>query len=158
MNKAKFLLTGFAFACMPVLAASASDGVTYAPQAPYVSGEAVIAPPQSGAYVYSSRPQNDSRGTMRFMLGHASRQNYDLFSASEEAALWRTREIQREEVAAANARALARRVHHRSGPKLDWPKVVLVGDKTCVPQTSFANAADWQQHVVCWSSGDRRVE
>jgi hypothetical protein len=158
MNKAKFLLAGFAVACMPVFTATASDGITYVPQAPYVSGEAIIAPAKAGAYVYSSHPQNDSRGTMRFMLGQAPRQNYDLFSAQEEAALWRTREMQREAVAQAEARARARHTHRKSAPKLDWPKVVLVGDKTCVPRTSFANAPDWQQHIVCWSSGDRRVE
>lgn len=158
MTKANFLLMGFAAACMPVFAASASDGITYVPQAPYVSGGAVIAPAKAGAYVYSSHRQLDTRGTMRFMLGQAPRQNYDLFSAQEEAALWRTRELQLEIVAETAARARARHTHRKSAPRLDWPKVVLAGDKTCVPQTSFASAPDWQQHIVCWSSGDRRVE
>jgi hypothetical protein len=158
MNRPKFLLAGFAVACVPVFAATASDGITFARQRPYVSGEAIIAPAKAGAYVYSSHPQNDARGTMRFMLGQAPRQNYDLFSAQEEAALWRTREMQREVTAAAEARARIRHVHRRSAPKLDWPRVLLVGDKTCVPLTAFATATDWQQHVVCWSSGDRRVE
>jgi hypothetical protein len=158
MNKAKYHLAGLAMACAPALAATASDGVTYETRVPVVSGAAVIAPADGGTYVYSSAPFNDRRGTARFMLGLPPRQDYDLFSAQEEAALWQTRESQRDAIAQASTRAHARRPHRVSAPRLNWPKVLLVGDKTCVPLTAFSNASDWQQHVVCWSSGDRRVE
>lgn len=158
MNKAKLLLAGLIVVCIPAFSATTADGITFAAKAPYVSGAAIVAPAKGGEYVYSARPQNDGRGTLRFMLGHPPRQNYDLFSAQEEAALWRTREAQREVAAAAEQRGRVHAVRHHVGPKLNWPKVVLVGDKTCVPQTSFANASDWQQHLVCWSEGDRRVE
>ncbi|PRZ44860.1 hypothetical protein BX589_14327 [Paraburkholderia fungorum] len=158
MSKTKFYFAGLTVACAPAFAAAAPDGVTYEARAPYVSGAAVIAPANGGAYVYSTAPFNDGRGTTRFMLGLPPRQNYDLFSAQEEAALWQMREAQRKVITQANARARTRHVHRGGSPKLNWPKVLLVGDKTCVPQTGFANASDWQQHVVCWSAGDRRVE
>ena len=158
MTKSKMILSGLAVVCMPAFSAPAADGVAFVQHGRYVSGAVVVAPANGGEYVYSSKPVDDGRGTQRFMLGQAPRQNYDLFSSVEEAALWRTRETQREAAAAANARARTKHVSRRVAPKLNWPKVVLVGDRTCVPQSAFASAAVWQQHLVCWFAGDRRVE
>lgn len=160
MTKSKVILPGLGAVLIAACAASASasNGVTYVQQGRYISGAVVVAPASGGQYVYSSRPVDDGRGSARFMLGQAPRQNYDLFSSVEEAALWRTLESQRESIAAAHARKRARHTARRSAPKPGWPKVVVVGDRTCVPQTAFASAVDWQQHLVCWSAGDRRVE
>ncbi|MFP3179715.1 MAG: hypothetical protein RXR20_05280 [Paraburkholderia sp.] len=93
---------------------------------------------------------------MRFMVGKPARQTYDLFSAEEEAALSQVRADQI--AAAARNRARLRHVRFHAQPKLNWPKVVLMGDKTCVPQLPFASSADWKDHLVCWSAGDSRVE
>ncbi|WP_152988914.1 hypothetical protein [Burkholderia pseudomallei] len=142
----------------PVFALPSTNGVAFTAHGPYVSGAAVIDSPQGGDYVYSNRDIDDGRRPQRFMLGKAPRQNYDLFSEKEEAALWNTREA----MSAPKRATLSRRTGHHAkrhgGSALNWPKVIVMGEKTCVPSSEFAASADWQKHLVCWDRGARRVD
>lgn len=139
-------------------AATSDDGIVFARNGPYRSGAVIIAPAEGGQYVYSSAPTRDQRKRMRFMLGKPQRDDYLLFSEQEEAALAKVRADQLEAARSAYERAHPRhpKVHNR--PKLNWPKVVLAGDRTCVPASGHANDEDWKNHMVCWSAGEQRVE
>ena len=156
MNKHKLLIWICAALPASAFAALPNDGVTFVTHGPYAAGAATVQPANGGMYVYSSKPVEDGRRSMRFMVGKPALQTYDLFSAEEEAALSQVRADQI--AAAARNRARLRHVRFHAQPKLNWPKVVLMGDKTCVPQLPFASSADWKDHLVCWSAGDSRVE
>ncbi|MDN4571863.1 hypothetical protein DBB29_24710 [Pandoraea cepalis] len=92
------------------------------------------------------------------MLGKVPRETFVLFSAQEEEALFRARSVKLAEIANAHRKhALKRATSHRS-VQLDWPKVVIDGDRTCVPTPDFASAIDWKEHLVCWNKGVERVE
>ncbi|CAE6841851.1 hypothetical protein [Paraburkholderia aspalathi] len=158
MNKHKLLIWICAATPASVFAALPNDGVTFVAHGPYAAGAATVQPANGGVYVYSSKPVDDGRRSMRFMVGKPSRQTYDLFSAEEETALYQVRADKLAAIAAARNRARLRHVGFHAHPKLNWPKVVLVRDKTCVPQLPFASSADWKEHLVCWSAGDARVE
>ncbi|WP_261514103.1 hypothetical protein [Burkholderia multivorans] len=142
-------------------AVPATDGVAFDVHGSYVDGGAIVESPQGGNYVYSNRLPDDGRRPQRFMLGKAPRQNYDLFSEKEEVALWNTREsmLAAERTSRArHSRHTASRGKARAGSILNWPKVIVVGEKTCVPTTAFATSADWQKHLVCWDKGSRHVD
>lgn len=144
-----------------VHALPSTNGVAFAPHAPYVSGGAVIESPQGGDYVYSNDIPDDGRRPQRFMLGKAPRQNYDLFSEKEEAALWNTREAMVAAEQAKRARGARRTAHHAKRaalPNVNWPKVIVVGEKTCVPTREFAASSEWQKHLICWDRGSRHVD
>ncbi|WP_423383576.1 hypothetical protein [Burkholderia sp. LMG 32019] len=142
----------------PAFALPPTNGVAFTARGPYVSGAAVIESPQGGDYVYSNRDADDGRRSQRFMLGKAPRQNYDLFSEKEEAALWNTREAMLVPKHTVSSRRAGHHAKHQVGSALNWPKVIVVGEKTCVPSSGFASAVDWQKHLVCWDKGARRVE
>lgn len=142
----------------PVFALPPTNGVAFTAHAPYVSGAAVIDSPQGGDYVYSNRDTDDGRRPQRFMLGKAPRQNYDLFSEKEEAALWNTRDAMLAPKRTMSARRAGYPAKRHVGSALNWPKVIVMGEKTCVPLSGFASSADWQKHLVCWDKGARRVE
>jgi len=142
----------------PVFALPPTNGVAFTAHGPYVSGAAVIDSPQGGDYVYSNRDTDDGRRQQRFMLGKAPRQNFDLFSEKEEAALWNTREAMLAPKRPASPRRAGHHAKRQVGLALNWPKVIVVGEKTCVPSSGFASSVDWQKHLVCWDKGARRVE
>ncbi|WP_157659963.1 hypothetical protein [Burkholderia ubonensis] len=142
----------------PVFALPSTNGVAFTAHGPYVSGAAVIDSPQGGDYVYSNRDIDDGRRPQRFMLGKAPRQNYDLFSEKEEAALWNTREAMSAPKRAAVSRRTGHHAKRHGGSAPNWPKVIVMGEKTCVPSSEFAASADWQKHLVCWDRGARRVD
>lgn len=158
MNKRQLLI--WICAAMPasVAAALPNDAVTYIEHGPYGAGAATLRPANGGLYVYSTNPVVDGRGNVRYMIGKPPRQNYDLFSAKEEEALYQMRADQIAAIESARNRARMKRTRFHAQPKLNWPKVVVVGDRTCVPQLKFADAADWKEHLVCWNAGDARVE
>lgn len=139
-------------------AAGTDDGVIFQPRGPYVLGAVVMSPAERGEYVYSSKPQVDGRRPMRFMLGKPQRQDYDLFSGEEEAALAKLRGDELAATRAAYARAHVPRVRRPVAPKLNWPKVVVAGDRTCVPSPGHANDVAWKDHLVCWNAGSQHVE
>jgi hypothetical protein len=100
----------------------------------------------------------NDRLPQRFIVGRPPRQTYDLFSAQEEDALSQMRADQLAAIGASQQRARLRRTRFHAKPQVNWPKVVVVGDKTCVPTLSHASDPDWKDHLVCWSAGDSRVE
>lgn len=157
MKKIKTLVAVIFGMPLAVCAATVNDGVAFATRGEYMKGVVAVQPPQGGEYVYSSRPAEASRPTLRFMMGKPQRDEYDLFSAQEEQALATVRAAELAKLeAAAHPRVL--HVAHRARPKLNWPKVVVVDNRTCVPELGHASESDWQNHLVCWNSGDKRVE
>lgn len=124
-------------------------------------GGANIANPYGGVYVYRAALPDDGRRPSRAVLGERARTEFTLFSAEEEDALWRMRDrllhpapplsVRRTRQVTSTHPALADR-------RLVWPKVVLQGSRTCVPELAFSEAPDWREHLVCWSSEVRRVE
>lgn len=157
MNKMKTLVAVICGVPLAVCAATVSDGVAFATRGEYMKGAVAVQPAQGGEYVYSSRPSDGSRATLRFMMGKPQRDEYDLFSAQEEQALASVRAAELAKLEAA-ARPHVRHVAHRAKPKLNWPKVVVVDNRTCVPELGHASDSDWQNHLVCWNPGDKRVE
>lgn len=123
-------------------------------------GAAVISNPFGGEYVYSTKPRTDGRLVAAIALGERRRTDFTLFSAEEEEALWhlRDRQLHPEPVEPKPAIRAAKRVAKLTIPSVEWPKVVVVGGKTCVPTLQFSDAPDWRDHLVCWSSGAQRVE
>lgn len=130
------------------------------------AGAALLSPFKGGAYVYGP-DSKDSRPTMSaFAVGKAPRDSFEYFSAQEEEALWNLQqdfldETEREEAIAkhlAQRKARAAAKHRQPKPvaaaALDWPRVVVNGASICVPVLSFADAADWRDHLVCWNNGE----
>ena len=131
-----------------------------------------------GQYVYTAQPAPAPLLTGRLALGgqgRALRDDFELLSGEEEQALWGMREHQREQlresdrerqrtVDAATVRlAPARgegqqRLARRALQAVQWPRVVEVQAKTCVPVLAFAQSDDWREHLVCWMKEQRRVE
>ncbi|UVA77160.1 hypothetical protein [Pandoraea commovens] len=138
--------------------AATGSSVTFAKQGPYSGGAAVVVPPNAGIYVYSVDGIDDGRRTQRFILGKVPRQNFVLFSAQEEDALFRVRAAKLAEIEAARRKSVVRRASSHKNVQLNWPKVIVVGDRTCVPTPNFANSLDWKEHLVCWNEGAERVE
>jgi hypothetical protein len=158
MKISKLILAGAVAFPLGSFAAGQNDGIAFERRGPYVLGVIEIAPAEGGEYVFSSKPQGDGRRHMRFMLGKPQRLEYDLFSGEEEAALAKARDEQFAADREAYTRAHRPRVHRAVAPKLNWPKVVVAGDRTCVPSAGHANDADWKDHLVCWNAGSQHVE
>lgn len=115
-----------------------------------------------GRYVYRAEPAPFAAVNTRLVLGQPQRAEFTLFSAEEEAALWRLQQTQRERL---NAEALAHRAaltgHRNRRPTLtglDWPRVTDDATTTCVPHLAYAGAPDWKQHLICWRKEDRHVQ
>jgi hypothetical protein len=111
--------------------------------------------PYGGEYVYSQGESSDGRTAQRFVLGKPVRTEFSLFSAKEEEALWALRQ---ERIQASQVSVPAHRATHT--PRrlaLDWPKVVVEGNTTCVPEAAFSEAPDWKSHLVCWMANERQV-
>ncbi|MCX4151039.1 MULTISPECIES: hypothetical protein [Paraburkholderia] len=139
-------------------AAATDDGVTFARRGPHMLGAVELAPQNGGEYVFSSKPESDRRVHMRFLLGKPQRQDVEMFSGEEEAALAKLRAEQLGEIQATYDRLHQRHVKHRVKPKLNWPQVIVEGDRTCVPSSGHASDVDWKSHLVCWNVGTQRVE
>lgn len=152
------------FACLILLwtgdvCADHLDQATFAPETENTSGWSRVQNPHGGRYVYG--PQlKDGRdlSAKRFALGRPQRQEYELYSAEEEEALWNYREKKRREMEEAQHPPVTHRRTSRVKLHIEWPKVVVIGDKTCVPRIGFVSASDWKEHLVCWSSEKRDVE
>ncbi|WP_148046456.1 hypothetical protein [Ralstonia pseudosolanacearum] len=145
----------FALLLTSSLGTAADADIIYVKSGTYVAGAAAVRSTQGGEYVYGTE-LSDGRPAQRFMLGKPPRQSYDFFSAQEEAALWHMRQNQ---LAALN-QVPARSTRHHARPHrvLNWPKVVVAGQRICVPRLPFAAATDWREHLVCWNQEASRVE
>jgi hypothetical protein len=152
-----FASASLAALCGGVLAQSSSFEARPASD----GGGATIANPYGGEFVYRAQPVSDGRRPGHYLLGERIRDEFTLFSAEEEEALWRLRE-QFSSPSTVTPRIFARslpRVHRTvKTAAIDWPRVVVQGTKTCVPHLAFSELADWRDHLVCWSSETRVVE
>jgi hypothetical protein len=123
-----------------------------------VDSAAVVASPLGGDWLYRfPQPAPDGRPRQRFTIGKVQRTEYSLFTAQEEAALWETREKLLHPAPAPSPKHAVRKAVAPS-PAIDWPKVQVMGDVTCVPAAGYGQSADWQAHKVCWNKGTRHVE
>jgi hypothetical protein len=135
-----------------------SDGAFIAGARPLESA-ATVSSALGGEWLYRvPEPAADGRIRQRFTIGKPVRTEYSLFTGQEEAALWETRE------------KLLRPApppieHHRGQRKtaampvaIDWPKVQVSGDRTCVPAAGYSQAPDWLDHKICWNKGTRHVD
>jgi hypothetical protein len=121
-------------------------------------GGANIANAYGGVYVYRALVPADGRLPSRALLGERTRTEFSLFSAEEEDALWHLRDrLLHPAPPPAPRKHLAPRRSALDDPAL-WPKVVVTGTKTCVPELAFSESTDWREHLVCWSTEARRVE
>lgn len=120
----------------------------------YSFGWSTVASPQGGHYVFQAVTP-PTRPQVRFPIGKVQRDQFDLFSAEEEAALWATlRHLESEEAdrELANVRAQKKQVRKRSvQAKAVAPraKVVIRDGKVCVPEVAFSDSPDWRSHLVC---------
>jgi hypothetical protein len=101
------------------------------------------------------------RIAQRLVFGAPKRDEFELFSAQEEEALWNLREAQRQ----AHARAMhppairhAAQSKPKRAPSIEWPKVVVSGGSTCVPTREFADSPQWREHLVCWNHTANAME
>ena len=141
----------------------AADVSHYVWRAARDGGGALIQNVFGGEYRYTAVPAAaDGRVEGRFSLGKPARSEYTLFSAEEEEALWTLHEQQRhrdEPPPRASRRGAFRLLSPTPAlPKLNWPKVVELEDRVCVPTAAFADSPDWRSHLTCWIKGAQRVE
>ena len=144
------------------------DASHYVWQTARDGGGAVVHSAFGGEYIYSaagaSTAAADGRRAFRFALGKPARTEYTLFSAEEEVALWKLREQHRRRDDPPVPRAVKRAASSRvpepriAAPSVDWPKVVVLAGRTCVPQAEFEHSPHWREHLVCWLKETQRVE
>lgn len=143
------------------LAEPAQDASHFTWQAGREAGAATLQPPYGGEYVYSVVERLDGRIEQRFPIGKPLRTEFELFSADEEAALWQLREQLLHPVHLPYPSQRPRRARSAAvvagRPSIDWPKVIVRDGRTCVPQSSFADAPDWASHLICWLGVRREV-
>lgn len=152
-----------AIGCCVIGVHAGSDNAEYMYSQPYASGAATINTPAE--YKYSA-PLHDNRstGSAAYTAGKVQRQTYDLYSAYREAALWQIREDRR--IALIKDRQSQahhvthpghtnKRHTHCTYPHVPQAKVVVLGEKTCVPQMEFAASPDWKAHLICWAPGGK---
>ena len=135
------------------------DASRFERQYGHEGGAAVIHEPFGGAYVYSQGGQSDGRMVQHLVLGRVPRTEFVLFSAEEELALWNLREKQRRDIERALEPVLP--IHHAPRPQpvaINWPKVIVEGATTCVPETPFADQPDWASHLVCLNGATAALE
>ncbi len=156
-----------AIGCCVIGVHAGSENAEYMYSQPYTSGAATIN--TQAEYVYTS-PLHDGRilGSSAYTAGKVPRQTYDLYSAYREAALWQIREDKRVALIKDHqSQALhqltkhshpSKRHRHCNDRHETQAKVILLGEKTCVPQVEFATSQDWKNHLVCWESGVNHVE
>lgn len=136
----------FFLVCAPALAAPTG----FAERARDASGAAIVEPAAGGEYVHAWQ-QQDMRVRMRpLLVMPLERQGYVFFSAEEEDALLRYRDLQLARLLGERV-AVARKRHHRAAGKFEWPKVVVRAHAICVPELASSELADWRDHLVCHS-------
>ncbi|PTT93020.1 hypothetical protein DBR42_00845 [Pelomonas sp. HMWF004] len=130
----------------------------------------VIELPNDGQYVYRNKADHAGTPDSRvFMLGRPARQDFKYLSQAEQTALWNyrqehyvaqanaaKREAEARAAQAAATAARARMVEARftssaatSNARINWPRVVVMGNKICVPQLAYSEASDWRDHLTC---------
>jgi hypothetical protein len=114
-------------------------------------------------FIYGEPPK--AKNDLVLMIGPPQRRHFEYLSAEEEAAMWQFRLKKRQEAAqkialessakeepAMPTSAAPIRKTKSSAAKFKWPRVVLKHNSICVPVLAKSEAADWRNHLTCWSS------
>lgn len=138
----------------------ARDDVVYTEQETRGAGWANVSPATQGAYVHQPHASHESeRTTEVYMVGKASRQDFDYLTAEEQEGIWQYRQkIREERLGAMRIAALppaqTKVAHERSMLSgLQWPRVIVDGSAVCVPKLEYSEATDWGDHLVCTDVG-----
>lgn len=140
----------FCLITLCVSAHAAPDG--FVERGRYASGAAMIEPPAGGEYVYGEQPSDRRPMTRPVLIGAMERQLYVFFSDQEEQALLNYRDQQLAKQLR-DPGAISHPPRRRATESLHWPKVVVRGDETCVPDMASSELADWRDHLVCHREG-----
>lgn len=110
-------------------------------------GQAVLLHP-FGLYRYG--PTSDGRLRSKpFVIGTATRDDYQLFSWQEEEALWYVLQEQLDQIEKSEPKK-TRQIKAAFKERIDWPRVVLKGQSTvCVPELLNAKQDNWRDHLLC---------
>ena len=110
--------------------------------APRQQGNVTLALP-GGEYVYLPH-RNSQAPSKAFTIGQPAKWRTVLPSQQEEEMV-QTQETEKPKVQLAQAPTIKR----KPAPKLDWPKVVVMGDEICVPVLAKSDSSDWKSHLTC---------
>jgi len=101
-----------------------------------------------GSYVYGEATSSRA-ATPAFVIGGASRSDYEFFSYQEEEALWLLMQerIQGAMPLKTEIPALKRKVMVIADFK--WPRVIAREGQICVPAVEKSDSPDWADHLIC---------
>ncbi len=121
----------------------------------YSSGAANIQEQNGGTYVYGS--QKDFRKESKPIVLEKNRATYyELVTIQEEEALLQMRDkILGERLLKEQVRQ--RRAYLAAVKKLDWPKVVVIENKVCVPTIASSGSRDWKADMTCYELSESFV-
>lgn len=143
-------------------ALDARDEVGYVRQGSNASGWVNVSPATGGVYVYGANPQKyPTRPTQVFMVGKPLRQDFVYLTAQEQEGLWHFREAAREKLKIDAIPPATVKPSHKSfvaNLNLNWPRVVVEGNKVCVPGLSYSEASDWKDHLLCTNLDSLHVQ
>jgi hypothetical protein len=131
----------------------ARDDVGYVKQIPYASGWINTYPATGGNYVYGATAKNTGRSSAVFMIGKPVPQDAVFLTAQEEEGIWHYKQAKLEELRLASL-PLPTKIQRKSNyPVLTWPRLIVEGQKVCVPTIAFSESLDWQDHLLCTTLG-----
>lgn len=120
------------------------------------SGWSDVQLPLGGEFEYG-RSKADGRPKEVFMVGMPKRTLFVYLSAQEQKALWEMRQREIEKTQAQESVVVKKLVRHKS-VVIEWPKVIVKGDQTCVPEIHFSDSPDWKEHLVCWNHWKKGID
>ena len=129
------------------LAGHAAESATPANQfhtAPRQAGQVMLEHP-GGEFIYGTTA-NDRARTKAFTIGKKTELRDVIPSAQEEAATQLAQAVQT--ITETPPTKPLRKVS-QPRPRIDWPKVVVMGDEVCVPVLAKSESNDWQSHLTC---------
>lgn len=134
-------------------ALDATDDVVYVGQGMAGNGWVNVSPPTDGLYVHGKKKQ-ENRPRQVFMVGKPTRQDFVFLNAQEQEGVWRYRQAQLDALRKAALSHLPHTTDVKIAHKnylagLSWPRVVVAGNKVCVPEMEFSDANDWRDHLIC---------
>ena len=141
------LLTPLMQACA---AQNLQNNATFKERGLVGAGSANLTSPAQGTYVHGAELPDGRRARPAFLVGTVSRHDYDLFSDQEEAALWQLKHDALQP-APRPAKPRTRRLHVAASSA--WPRVIVQGQRVCVPVLASATSDDWREHLTCWTKG-----
>jgi hypothetical protein len=138
---------------LSLLLAGTCQATTPTQQPSYANAEQVHSAPRQqgnftltlpgGEYVYMP-PTKGQAPSKAFTIGQPAQFRTVVPSQQEEATA-ENQATQKPKVQLAQAPTIKR----KPTPKLDWPKVVVMGDEICVPVLAKSDSPDWKSHLTC---------